>query len=79
MTPEELLNKILGEFNLMQSSKRKNIALFGERSVKLIEQAKEEWCFKQRENCAEMYHSKNIPFTDDELFYSNRILNAPKP
>ena len=79
MTSAQLYDGILNEFNMMRSSKRKNIALFGERSVKLIEQAKEEWCFKQRENCAEMYHSKNIPFTDDELFYSNRILNAPKP
>jgi len=43
MTPEELLNQILIEYNLMQASKRKNIALFGERSVKLIEKAKREW------------------------------------
>jgi len=58
MTPEELLNKILDEFNLMQASKRKNIALFGKRSIDLIQQAKEGWGKAQIESCIKVLNHR---------------------
>ena len=75
MTSAQLYDGILNEFNMMQSSKRKNIALFGKRAVKLIEEAKKEWCKEQRNLCAK----ESLGFFDNKKAFINIILNAPEP
>ena len=58
MTPAQLYDGILNEFNMMRSSKRKNIVLFGERVVKLIEQTKEGWGKAQIESCIKVLNHR---------------------
>jgi len=82
MTSKELFEKINDtDFWEDNMSSKTTYAEWKDKSVELIEQAKDEWCRKQRENCCANAKISTAWFKGkpDSIIDANSILNAPKP
>jgi hypothetical protein len=72
LTAKELLNKI-NEETILQIS-------MPDVAIRIINEAKSEWCKEQRAICANRFERFHEPFiTDVAKVVYNSILNAPEP
>jgi hypothetical protein len=76
LTPQELYGKIRIFEPACDEVIPANIKRDNEACIKLIQQAKAEWCKQQRESCADEYKRKENSSVE---WNKNLILNTPTP